>query len=355
MSKRRQRVTIKMIAEASGISIGTVDRALNDRTGISKARKQQILEIAQELGYKPNMVASALSRRKELRIGVAFPYQSVDFYNQMEAGVNQAAAEYENYGVTVEKIRFETSNAQVMYERLSELDISAYDGLVINTAGGPVNDFIDRCVEAGVATSTFNTDAPETKRLFYVGANSHVSGMMGGELMGLLLKGKGNVAVLGNFARVSPFIDRFSGFCEFVQKSYPDIHFYPCPETKSDSAVAAQVLKDTLARVPEINGVFATGYTNTVGAAQALEDIGRKDVALVGYDLSGRTGLAVQQGWCRALLYQDPRQQGYLAVQSLARHLLEGWTPPKPKIFLESQVVFSSNLDGYLEKEGIAI
>ena len=355
MSKRRQRVTIKMIAEASGISIGTVDRALNDRPGISKERKRQILEVAQELGYRPNMVASALSRRKELRIGVAFPYQAVDFYNQMETGVDQAAVEYRDYGLTVEKIRFEISNAEVMYERLSQLDISAYDGLVINTAGGPVNEFIDRCVEAGVPTITFNTDAPETRRLFYVGANSHVSGMMGGELMGLLLKGKGNVAVLGNFARVSPFIDRFSGFCEFVQKNYPDIHFYPCPETKSDSEVAAKVLKDTLVRVPEITGVFATGYTNTVGAAQALEDLGRRDIALVGYDLSKRTGLAVQQGWCRALLYQDPRQQGYLAVHSLARHLLEGWVPPKAKIYLESQVVFSSNLDGYLEKESITI
>jgi len=355
MTKRKQRVTIKMIAEASGISIGTVDRALNDRPGISKARKEQILQIAQELGYRPNLVASALSRRKELHIGIAFPYQAVEFYNQIEAGVDQAAAEYADYGLTVEKIRYESSRAEVMYERLSQLDISTFDGLIINTAGGPVNEFIDRCVEAGIPTVTFNTDAPETKRLFYVGANSHVSGMMGGELMGLLLTGKGNVAVLGNFARVSPFIDRFSGFCEFVQSKYPDIHFYPCPETKSDSELATKVLKDTLVRVPEINGVFATGYTNTVAAAQALEELGRKDIVLVGYDLTERTGLAVQQGWCRALLYQDPKQQGYLSVQSLARHLLEGWMPPKPKIFMESQVVFSSNLDGYLEKEGVVI
>ena len=50
-------VTIREIANYCNVSEGTVDRALNNRTGISSKTKERILAAAKELDYKPNMLA----------------------------------------------------------------------------------------------------------------------------------------------------------------------------------------------------------------------------------------------------------------------------------------------------------
>jgi LacI family transcriptional regulator len=63
-------ITIKEISEICGVSPGTVDRALNNRPGISHKTKAKILKIAQELNYQPDHRARSLARGKTLTLGV---------------------------------------------------------------------------------------------------------------------------------------------------------------------------------------------------------------------------------------------------------------------------------------------
>lgn len=62
--------TIKELALHCGVSEGTVDRALNDRTGISLSTKSRILAAADELGYKPNRIAQSLATGRTRTIGI---------------------------------------------------------------------------------------------------------------------------------------------------------------------------------------------------------------------------------------------------------------------------------------------
>ena len=48
-------VTLQQIAEAAGVSRGTVDRALNDRGRIKPEVAEKIKKIAEEMGYQPNL------------------------------------------------------------------------------------------------------------------------------------------------------------------------------------------------------------------------------------------------------------------------------------------------------------
>ncbi|HCO83989.1 MAG TPA: transcriptional regulator, partial [Arenibacter sp.] len=61
---------IKQIAKLANVSIGTVDRVLHDRPGVSKATREKIKAIIKETGYKKNTVASRLNLagRKKLKI-----------------------------------------------------------------------------------------------------------------------------------------------------------------------------------------------------------------------------------------------------------------------------------------------
>lgn len=63
-------VSIKEIARICGVSIGTVDRALNNRSGINPKTKGKILQVAKEKNYRPDYRAQSLVKGKTKTIGV---------------------------------------------------------------------------------------------------------------------------------------------------------------------------------------------------------------------------------------------------------------------------------------------
>ena len=56
-----ERIRIKDIAKMADVSVGTVDRVLHGRSGVSEASRKRVEEILEKLNYQPNMYASALA------------------------------------------------------------------------------------------------------------------------------------------------------------------------------------------------------------------------------------------------------------------------------------------------------
>lgn len=79
-------ITIKEIADICGVSTGTVDRALNNRTGISDKTKARILSIAEQMNYNPDYMAQSLARGRTMTIGVVL----FDLYNRLFAQLMNA-------------------------------------------------------------------------------------------------------------------------------------------------------------------------------------------------------------------------------------------------------------------------
>ena len=84
-------VTIRQIAEAAGVSRGTVDRALNNRGRIRPEVAERIQKIAEEMGYRPNQLGRALSMSKNnIKIGVIVQACETPFMNDVLEGVKKA-------------------------------------------------------------------------------------------------------------------------------------------------------------------------------------------------------------------------------------------------------------------------
>jgi LacI family transcriptional regulator len=60
--------TLLDIGKALGISIGTVHRALHDNPGVSPITKTRVLQMARNMGYRPNLAARYLSSKRTWRI-----------------------------------------------------------------------------------------------------------------------------------------------------------------------------------------------------------------------------------------------------------------------------------------------
>ena len=86
-------ISTTKIAEICGVSQGTVDRALNNRPGISPKTKEKILHIAKEYGYRPNIHASSIAGGRSHLIGVVIFGLSNQYFSdlliQVEAYCNR--------------------------------------------------------------------------------------------------------------------------------------------------------------------------------------------------------------------------------------------------------------------------
>jgi LacI family transcriptional regulator len=67
---RDERVTIRQLAHVSGVSIGTVSRALNGYADVNPETRERIVRLARELDYTPAAAARSLVTQRSHVIGV---------------------------------------------------------------------------------------------------------------------------------------------------------------------------------------------------------------------------------------------------------------------------------------------
>jgi len=93
-----RRPTIADVAARAGVSNGAVSFALNGAAGVSQRTRERILAAAEELGWRPNAVAQALSRSRAETVGLVLsrPMRTLGtepFFNQLSSGLSARLAE----------------------------------------------------------------------------------------------------------------------------------------------------------------------------------------------------------------------------------------------------------------------
>ena len=117
----QEKPTMKTIAEKLGISIGTVDRALKNRGRINENTRRQVLEMADKLGYRPNVLASTLSRSQKAHVVALYPAKNEAFFNEISTGMSAALRELAGYGVTLERMHTVRHSLMSQRQILSQL------------------------------------------------------------------------------------------------------------------------------------------------------------------------------------------------------------------------------------------
>lgn len=87
------RVTLSDVARQAGVSIATVSYVMNDRGGVGERTRANVLRIADELGFRPNRVASGLRTGRTQVLGLVLADITNPFYPEIAAGVIEGAAE----------------------------------------------------------------------------------------------------------------------------------------------------------------------------------------------------------------------------------------------------------------------
>lgn len=81
--------TIKQIANKANVSIATVSRALNNDVRVTQVTREKVLQISNDLNYKPNLVARNFVKKTSYAIGLILPDISDEFFTDIIRGVDE--------------------------------------------------------------------------------------------------------------------------------------------------------------------------------------------------------------------------------------------------------------------------
>src|SRR5262245_26569560 len=87
----RRTISIQDIARAAGVSHSTVSRALRDNPLISADVREQIQQLAREMGYTPNAIAQSLQMQRTNTIGLVVTSIADPFYADVVKGIEEEA------------------------------------------------------------------------------------------------------------------------------------------------------------------------------------------------------------------------------------------------------------------------
>lgn len=340
---------IQLIAKIAGVSIGTVDRALHGRGGIKEATRQRILEVAQQIGYTPNLAARALSvARAGARIGVCIPREIHFFYDQLWSGVLEEERRVSQLGIEFVN-RAVPTLGQGDTEAFKELAAGGVDGIIL-TAGNPkgLTPLIDEAENKGIRVVCVSTDAPESRRSSIVCVEPYLNGCLAGELMGKFLPAGAKVAVVAGMLMAEDHRQKAHGFSETFPKYCPGGKIVAVIEGHEDEDESFQKTFELLRRVPALAGI----YVNTVNCLPVCRALGARGlggkVRLITTDLFEEMSPYFEKGTIAASIYQHPHRQGQIAVRLMTDNL-GSKVDLAPAVHLSPGVVMSCNLHLFRE------
>lgn len=340
---------IKEIAKALGISIGTVDRALHARPGISPKTRAKVLKKAEELNYRPNVAARSLKLNRRLRIAVHLPHQITSFFDPLREGIRTAAAAIN--GVTVD-LEFRTypyiGKGDI---ELLESDIGRdFDGMIL-TPGNPAkfDPLIQRIVGKGTPVVCVASDAPRSGRLASVTVDAGISGAIAAELFSRTLTQPGAVATITGDLNTLDHAEKLKGFAAALATMAPHLSLRPAIESHDRPKDAARATMALLDQRPRPAGIYIC-TANSLPVLRALEERNAlAQIQVIATDLFPELISFLESGRILATLYQRPSTQGRAAFEALMRYLLDG-VAPEPVTRFAPHIVLRSNLPLFVDR-----
>ena len=125
--------TIYDVAGAARVSLATVSRVLNNPEKVNEATRTRVLEVIQQLGYRPNAIARGLASRKTTTVGVIVSDVSRASVSQMIGGIMDIAKQY-SYSIKIFSMHGEKNLNDFIRAVISE----QVDGVIL------LNDELDQ-------------------------------------------------------------------------------------------------------------------------------------------------------------------------------------------------------------------
>ena len=322
----RARPTMSDIAQATGLSLKTVSRALNNEPNVRPAVRERVMSEAKAQGFRRNGVAASLaSMRSSLSIGVLIEDLGDPFWAGMVSGVEEVAREHGS------AMLIASSNEEPDLERttLEQFLSRRTDGIIVVPSSDD-HSYLAPDLERG--TVIVFVDRPATNIDVDTVLISHREGAASG-IRHLLERGHSAIGYVGHASTVYTGRERWQGFSDAMAAAGVPIVAQFVENEVQDIESARVATRRLLALPQPPTALFADNNRSTAGVLKALSDAQNNWVALVGFDdfeLADVLGVTV--------VSHDAHALGRTAATRLFERL-EGVDAPTQQIVLETRIV----------------
>ncbi|NDD63723.1 MAG: sugar ABC transporter substrate-binding protein [Acidobacteria bacterium] len=193
------------------------------------------------------------------------------------------------------------------------------DGIVIAPShGDSLVPIVLRAQREGIPVTIFDSGISTESYLSYVATDNRAGGMLAGQRMGERLNGKGKVAILGVKKGSVSTDEREEGFAQKLKEQYPGIQLVQWLYGDASASKSLSTAEDILTSHPDLNGLFASNESSTVGAVRAIRqrNLGAQ-VVLVGFDATPDLVNNVRDSSIDSLVIQNPYKMGFEGVRTI--------------------------------------
>ena len=335
------RVTIKSIAEAVGVSRGTVDRALNNRSGINHEIAEKIKKTAEEMGYRPNLAAKALVKTKVVKkIGIILNSEGNEFFDEVKRGIEDSLQDLCEFGLEYEWRTMKGYDDKREEELMEELEGLGISGLVMT----PINSEriirkIHEFHKKNIKVVAINSDVLNTERIAYVGCKHKKSGTVAAGLFGLMSQGREETVAIVTGSKLNLALERRErGFVETIEKDYPNIRIVDILGNDDSDELSYEVTERLLKEYPNLDGLCFLG-AGVSGGIKAVPSHRNANFKVVTFDLIEAVKKGLSNNLIAATILQEPYKKGFDGVQIMGKYLLFQQMPKNEKNYTELSII----------------
>ncbi|WP_321423761.1 LacI family DNA-binding transcriptional regulator [uncultured Bacteroides sp.] len=327
MNELPERIRIKDIARLADVSVGTVDRVIHGRSGVSESSKKRVEEILKQLDYQPNMYASALaSNKKYLFICLLPQHLEGEYWTAVEKGLNDAVTAYSDFNLSMKLYYYDPYDYTSFISAGKEIIAETPDGVLIApTVFEFTRKFTDQLSGLSIPYIFIDSNIPDLHPLAFYGQNSERSGYFAAKML-MLMAGKTEEIAI--FRQIKEGIigsnqqeNREKGFRTYMNEHFPSCHIAELNLQPKSPNEDEQLLDAFFEEHPSLTcGITFNSKVHIVG--EYLEEKNIKKLNLIGYDLLERNVACLKNGSVSMLIAQQPEIQGYNSIKALCDQLI---------------------------------
>ncbi len=276
--------TLKDVAKKANVDVSTVSRALNNTSYVHPETKRRIIEAAEKLGYRPNLIAQGLRNGRHSTIAFIVPRIADALYSDMVPAISDEARKLDYQCI----LCITDDNENTEKEILERLRSGLVDGIIISSTGK--NNRLLRDIDAE-GIPVLQTVRKQDERLSSIVTDYYKNGY--DAVKYLYSRGCRHLGlIIGNLA-FHPYMERYSGFLKAIREIGIEGTVVMDDGEPISFDYGLVCTKKLFAQESGTDGVLASLDIQGLGAERALKLMGKripedvKLISLTGISLGG--------------------------------------------------------------------
>lgn len=339
------RATIKMIAERAGVSIGTVDRVLHDRPYVKAEVRERILQVMEELDYRPNRMASALATSgTPRRFVVVQPAWKEYLGEAMAQGVAQFRKARRDYNLTVDVLEYPRNDMAACLRLLEQVEREGAQGIALSGFDcESVRRKLEELSQRRIPVVTFNSDIANAPRLCYVGENARRAGRTAGEIASKFYRPGDRMLLVYGGPEFAGHKARAEGFLERLEEVGIPREVCRLAATHNEYAETLEAVSQALEQEPALHYIYMANVS-VPACVEAVRKAGKTgQVRILAHDISPEIRAFLKEGVVDFAIDQNLTYQIRHALELLFCAVVENRMPKQECYYPENPILNAEN------------